>query len=124
MEGSMSDPKVTHVLDATVVDRLTRLGEEVGEDLMGQLGTLFMVKAGPRVVELRAALSAGDAAAVVRSAHTLRGSSANLGATDLACLCGTLETDAAADDLGGGGALLEAIEEELGRVRSALGLPT
>ena len=41
-----------------------------------------------RIVALREALAGDDAVAVRRSAHTLSGASANLGATDLARLCG------------------------------------
>ena len=111
-------------LDAQVVGRLERLGQAAGEDLMGQLATLFLADADVSVVALREALAGDDAAAVVRSAHTLSGASANLGATQLARLCATLATDGAAGDLVGGGALLEAVEAELGRVRSALGSRT
>jgi two-component system, sensor histidine kinase and response regulator len=112
------------VLDARVVGRLERLGEKAGEDLMGQLAVLFLADADARVVALRQALAGDDAGAVVRSAHTLSGASANLGATDLARLCATLATDSAAGDLAGRRALLEEVETELGRVRSALGSPT
>jgi HPt (histidine-containing phosphotransfer) domain-containing protein len=62
-----------------------------------------------------------DAAAVARSAHTLSGASANLGATALARLCATLAAEGAGGDLMGGEALLDALEEELGRVRAAFG---
>ena len=112
--------------DAQVVGRLERLGKAAGEDLMGQLAILFLADADARIVALRQALAEDDAAAVVRSAHTLSGASANLGATDLARMCATLATDSAAGDLVGGWALLDAIEAELGRVRSALGslIPT
>jgi two-component system, sensor histidine kinase and response regulator len=117
-----ADP-VRPVLDARVVGRLERLGQAAGEDLMGQLAVLFLADADARVAALRQALAGDDAGAVVRSAHTLSGASANLGAIDLARLCATLATDSAAGDLAGGGALLEAVETELGRVRAALGGP-
>jgi two-component system, sensor histidine kinase and response regulator len=107
-------------LDAQVVDRLERLGNAAGEDLMGQLAALFLADADVRVVAIRQALACDDAAAVVWSAHTLSGAAANLGATVLARLCGTLAADSAVGDLGGGDALREAIEGELGRVRIAL----
>ena len=108
-------------LDAHIVDRLERLGSATGQDLMGELATLFLADADMRLSALRQALADNDAAAVVRSAHTLSGSSANLGATDLARLCATLATDTAAGDLVGSSALCDGIESELGRVRSALG---
>jgi PAS domain S-box-containing protein len=114
------------VLDAQIVDRLERLGRAAGEDLMGELATLFLADADARVVALRQALAADDAASVAQSAHTMSGASANLGATGLARLCAALETDSEAGNLTGGGAMLEAVEVELGRVRSALGslIPT
>jgi two-component system sensor histidine kinase/response regulator len=110
------------VLDPHVVARLERLGAAAGEDLMTQLATLFLADADALISVLRRALAEGDAAAVVRSAHTLSGSSANLGATDLARLCAALASHSGADDLVGGEELFASIEAELKRVRSALGL--
>jgi CheY-like chemotaxis protein len=109
------------VLDADVIARLEHLGASAGEDLMGQLATLFLADAVTRVAALRQAIARDDASAVVRSAHTLSGASANLGATALARLCATLASDGAVGDLSGGDSLLDALEDELGRVREALG---
>jgi HPt (histidine-containing phosphotransfer) domain-containing protein len=108
------------VLDAEVIERLERLGEAAGEDLLGQLAVLFLEDADSRVVALHEAIDRDDAAAVVRSAHTLSGASANMGATVLARLCATLAADSAVGDLARGETLLVALEDELGRVRSAL----
>jgi two-component system sensor histidine kinase/response regulator len=108
-------------LDAQVVGRLERLGKTAGEDLMGQLSILFLADADAAIVALREALAGDDADALIRSAHTLSGASANLGATDLARLCAALAMEGASGDLIGGGTQLEAVEAELGRVRFALG---
>jgi HPt (histidine-containing phosphotransfer) domain-containing protein len=110
------------VLDAQVVARLERLGEASGEDLLGQLASLFLADAEARIVSLRQAVAADDATAMRASAHTLSGASANLGATDLALLCANLATDGAAGNLEGSEAKVKAVEVELGRVRSALDL--
>jgi HPt (histidine-containing phosphotransfer) domain-containing protein len=112
------------VLDVEVIGRLERLGKASGEDLMGQLTELFLTDADARMKTLHLALARDDAAEVGRSAHTLSGASANLGATELAQLCATLATDGAAGDLAGGGALLGAVEIELERVRIALTTPS
>ncbi len=126
------------VLDPQIIDRLERLGDATGEDLMGQLTELFLSDADLRVAELRDALAAGDAGGASEAAHTLSGAAGNLGATDLAALCTTmalkttaLETTAleptamngASAPLVQGEALLAAIEAELERVRSALASP-
>jgi two-component system sensor histidine kinase/response regulator len=109
------------VLDPRTVERLERLGEATGEDLMAQLTGLFLADADIRVIALGDALAADDAAGVNRAAHTLSGASANLGAAVLARLCAALAKRGAACDLAGGGALLVAVDAELARVRSALG---
>jgi two-component system sensor histidine kinase/response regulator len=118
--GHADDPRRS-VLDEHVVARLERLGAEAGEDLVGQLVTLFLADADARIGALRQALADGDAAALIRSAHTLSGSSANLGATDLSRLCATLATVRAAGDIVGRGSLVDGIEAELARVRCTLG---
>jgi two-component system, sensor histidine kinase and response regulator len=111
---------VVPALDEQVVGRLERLGKAAGEDLMAKLAVLFVADADVQVVALHAALAAHDAEEVVRSAHSLRGASANLGATVLADLCADLEARGAEGDLEDGGELLASIELELGRVRSAV----
>ena len=110
------------VLDAEVIRQLNKLGEVAGEDLLGQLATVFLVDADAHVVALRAALAADDPAAVIHSAHTLSGSSASLGATDLAASCAALADDGAAGDREGGSAQVDGIEAQLLLVRSALQL--
>ena len=72
----------------------------------------------PPVVELRDALADRDAVAVA-VAHSLRGASANIGATDLARLCAILETHGIAGDLGRGAGVFDAIGRAR-RVRGAL----
>lgn len=109
------------VLDVLVVARLERLGAASGENLMGQLAALFLADADSRIGALRLALAEDDTAEIVRSAHSLTGSSANLGATELSRLCGVLARDGAATDMVGRGALIDRIEAELERVRAALG---
>jgi two-component system sensor histidine kinase/response regulator len=111
-------------LDPQTIARLDRLGAEAGEDLVRQLATLFTSDADTRVSALRHALATEDAAVVSREAHTLSGASVNIGATRLAQLADTLAADIAKDigtrDLQHGWALLDLVEAELVRVRSAL----
>ena len=114
-----TDP-IRPVLDVQVLDRLDRLGKAAGEDLIGQLASIFLSDADAYVVAMSHALESTDFAATFRSAHTLGGASGNLGATELARLCDTLATNANVGDLVDAGALLEAIEHELGEVRLAL----
>jgi hypothetical protein len=118
-DAGLAEPEPP-VLDAQVIGRLERLGKAAGEELLGQLAILFLADADARLVSLRRELAADDAAAVARSAHTLGGASANLGANRLADLCASLATNSATGDVAGGAPLLDAVEVELRRVRSAL----
>lgn len=117
-------PPVQPVLDREVIGRLERLGQAAGEDLVSQLTELFLADAGARVAAMREGLSADDPGSVGRSAHSLRGASANIGATDLALLCASLSDVAAADDLADGDSKVAAIEAEFERVSEALAWPS
>jgi CheY-like chemotaxis protein len=114
-------PAPSHtVLDAHVVARLERLGSTAGVDLMARLITLFLAESDASIVAMREAVAGRDAVAVQRWAHALSGASANLGATEMARLCGTFASGGATDDREGMPARFDAIEAELGRVRAAL----
>jgi CheY-like chemotaxis protein/HPt (histidine-containing phosphotransfer) domain-containing protein len=108
------------VLDLAIRAGLDRLGQASGEDLTGQLTSLFLSDAPGWVTTLRRGLASGDAGEVAWAAHTMSGASANVGATELARLCATLSKAGGAGDLSRGQALLGAVEGELQRVCSAL----
>jgi CheY-like chemotaxis protein len=107
-------------LDQEIVERLERLGEDAGEDLMGELTTLFRADADARVLLMREALAGEDPATISSSAHALSGASANVGATVLAGLCATLEADSATGDLTAADTQIDALQAELRRVLQAL----
>jgi two-component system sensor histidine kinase/response regulator len=115
---SVSDP--APVLDPRIVARLERLSMAAGEDLIGQLSTVFLADADSRMVAVRAALADDDAAKIVRTAHAMIGASGNVGASTLAGLWATLEADSATGNLAGCPVQLDALDVELDRVRSAL----
>jgi HPt (histidine-containing phosphotransfer) domain-containing protein len=107
-------------LDAEVIGRLARLGETVGQDLLGQVSALFLADADIQLGALRQAIEQFDPGAVIRIAHTIRGASSNLGATKLGELCTVLELAAERGELSDAGPLLVAVTTELARVRAAL----
>jgi HPt (histidine-containing phosphotransfer) domain-containing protein len=115
-----TEDRTRPALDARVFDQLTRLGATAGEDFMSQLARLFLADAESHLVDLRQGFVDSDVDRVTRSAHALSGSSANVGAGELARLCASAATESGAQEFLGNESLLEAVESELGRVRSAL----
>ena len=81
---------------------------------------MFFDDASSRLEELREAIGAGDASGVERVAHTLKGSSGNMGATRMSAICSELQDVGASGDLARARELFEGLEEEFGRVRPAL----
>jgi CheY-like chemotaxis protein/HPt (histidine-containing phosphotransfer) domain-containing protein len=79
------------VLDPTVLGALaSRLGER-GPALLANLLSTWQDESTRRLAELRAAVEAGDAGAVGRAAHAVKGGSASMGAVRLAAVCAEVE---------------------------------
>ena len=108
------------VLDEDILDQLMQLGTVAGEDLVGKLATLFLEDADIHLTVMREALATSDVLSLSRSAHMLSGSSANLGATELARLCAVYGSETGPDLPGDSDWFLPAVEDELMRVRTAL----
>jgi two-component system sensor histidine kinase/response regulator len=88
--------------------------------LLGKIIGLYLASSPPLLQALREAVSQGDAVALTEAAHSLKSSSANLGATRLAALCKDLEQRGREQRLEGAEALLTEVDSHYGQVREAL----
>jgi HPt (histidine-containing phosphotransfer) domain-containing protein len=106
-------------LDARTLDELRA---NVGDDpaFVAELIEEFIEEAPRQLQVLREAATTGEAEAVRRAAHTLKGNARMFGAEGLASLCLEAETAAAAGDLDTVRQRLESVEAEWNRVREAL----
>jgi signal transduction histidine kinase/DNA-binding NarL/FixJ family response regulator len=91
-----------------------------GGDLIEQVVTIYLEHAPRLLEELGAAARGIEPGRAARCAHTLRSSSAQLGAERLAEICGVLEHAAGAGDTGAQLALLDTIVTEYECVRRRL----
>jgi two-component system sensor histidine kinase/response regulator len=107
-------------VDREVLARLRRLQGEEEPDIVADLAGMFLKDARSRLVAVEEALQKGDAPAVGRAAHALKGGSGSMGARRMSGLCAQLEHVGASGDLSQGSELLGRIREELGRVERAL----
>jgi HPt (histidine-containing phosphotransfer) domain-containing protein len=121
--ASSADVGTAHTeapIDREVLARLRRLQGEDEPDIVAELAGMFLKDARSRLEAVEGALQKGDAPAVERAAHTLKGGSGSMGAKGMSGLCAQLEHVGASGDLSQGSDLLGRIREELGRVERAL----
>lgn len=106
------------------IDRTTfeRLLDMAGGDraFVDELVDTYLEDGAAHVGALRAAAEADDAAAIVRPAHTLKSSSATVGALALADLCRLLEADGRAGAVPDAAERADAVAEAFGAARAAL----
>ena len=118
VEGGSVPPEDTKdPLDHTAIGNLLDMG---GPELLSELAEMFFDDATSALSALREAATASDARLVERIAHTPKGSSGNMGAQKMSAICAELEDVGASGDLSRAPELLERLEEESGRVRTAL----
>ncbi len=113
-------PAAPPALDPVYLDRLHRLQEVTGRAVVGEIVDGFLEEIPRRLARLREALAAGDAEALAFVAHSLKGSSAQLGALRLASLSHVLELEARSGSLEGAAALVDDVARELARVAPEL----
>jgi HPt (histidine-containing phosphotransfer) domain-containing protein len=87
----MSDPQSVPVLDQSVIATLKELGGAEEPGLFVELVDLFLEDAQVHLQALEKALATGDLKLLERTAHTLKSSSANVGALRFSRVCLDIE---------------------------------
>lgn len=107
-------------LPSTDPEALTRLERFGGRKLLHEMIALYLRSAANRLSAAEAGMAAGDAVAAENALHSLKSSSAQLGALRLSRLCEEGETIARAEAPASLASLLAASREELRRVEAWL----
>jgi CheY-like chemotaxis protein len=111
---------VDSVIDTSVLAGLRELREPDEPDPLGELIDLFFKDTPARVQDMQAAISRSDAPALKEAAHSLKGSSNNIGARRLSRLCGDLERLAKEERLAEAAKLFFKVTAEYESVRFVL----
>ena len=107
-------------IEAKALEAIRALQRPGTPDLLERIVARYLDDA-PRLAQsMREAIAAGDGGVLQRAAHTLKSSSATLGALRLADLCKDMEGRARAGNLADVDQVLNRIEIEYARVRAAL----
>lgn len=108
------------VLDRQVLDDLSKLLTNGKPELLARVINLYLVESPKLMQKLKQAAGASDAPEIARSAHSLKSSSANVGARVLSRYCGDIEASARRADTEEACKILAKIETEHGSVQTAL----
>jgi HPt (histidine-containing phosphotransfer) domain-containing protein len=109
-----------HVLDERILKELRDLGGEDDPGLLSELIDIFLQDAPQRMSEISNGLKSGDLKIVERAAHTLKSSSANIGALGLSSICRQMEQIARERKSDGIQALVNESQQLMKDVDSAL----
>ena len=115
-----AQPAAAGVLDPQVLGQLQELQNKENPDLLARVLTLYAQESPKDMDRLTQAMADSDAAAIGRSAHSLKSSSANVGATVMSRLCAELQTAGRSGNLDAARTLYPKIVSEQARVQNAL----
>jgi CheY-like chemotaxis protein len=123
--GALGAAPVLPALPAASLDVVTREGLLAVSDgdptVLAEITGLFTTDGRALITALLEAIARGDAPECARLAHSLKGSSANVGAQRVASLCAALEKTAKAGTLDSAQAIPTQIEVEFEAAVAALG---
>jgi CheY-like chemotaxis protein/HPt (histidine-containing phosphotransfer) domain-containing protein len=110
----------TCILDPVALKQIRALQRPDGPNILQKVITSYLQDSSQLIDTIRNAIAQNDPPILYRAAHSLKSTSATVGATSLAGLCKELEALGRAQTTDNAAALLSAIEKEYVQVQSAL----
>ncbi len=108
------------MLDGTVLEQIRIMERNGAPQLLSRLIQIYLRDAVQLIEEVRQAVATGNAEALRIAAHTLKSSSANLGALRVRDACRELELQARAQQMAGAAEQLALLDSEFAAVRTLL----
>jgi HPt (histidine-containing phosphotransfer) domain-containing protein len=102
-------------IDPEAIANLRDLNPGDGGEFLREIVAIYVEDTPKRIADLRACLKSGDVTTFTRAAHTVKGSSANVGAQVLKAIAERLEQISRKEGLGGVASLIDDCEAEFGR---------
>ena len=107
-------------LDRSVLDSLKELQEDGDPDIIEEVGGLFLKHSPDKIAAIKKATASGDAKGLQIASHSLKSSSAYVGAMRLSAMSKNLEDMARSGSLEGASQKASVLEAEYERVKTAL----
>jgi histidine phosphotransfer protein HptB len=110
----------TSAIDPQAIENLRALNPGDNDEFLREIAGIFLEDTPLRMAELDRSLAASDIATFTRAAHSIKGSSANLGAVGLRAVAEKLEHQSRTEGLGNVTGLLTELRNEFTRAQSEL----
>lgn len=110
----------TSAIDPQAIENLRALNPGDNDEFLREIAGIFLEDTPLRMNELDQSLAAGDIATFTRAAHSIKGSSANLGAIGLRAVAEKLEHQSRTEGLGNVTGLLADLRQEFIRAQTEL----
>ena len=107
-------------IDPEAIANLRELNPGDGGEFLREIIAIYLEDTPKRIEDLKATLKAGDTPAFTRAAHTIKGSSANVGAQVLKGIAERLEVMSRSDGLGKAAPVVAEVEAEYARASAEL----
>lgn len=108
------------VIDPQSIENLRALNPGDDDEFLREIAGIFLEDTPQRLAELEKSFQAGDVATFTRAAHSIKGSSSNLGAVQLRAAAEKLEHHSRTQGLNGAGEMIAAIRTEFARAETEL----
>jgi histidine phosphotransfer protein HptB len=108
------------VIDQHAIDNLRALNPGDQDEFLREITAIFLEDTPHRIAELEQSLVAGDVSKFTRAAHSIKGSSSNLGAMALRAVAEKLEHEGRTVGLANVSGLITQLKAEFGRAQVAL----
>lgn len=106
------------LIDLQAIENLRALNPDDDDEFLREIVTIYLEDTPQRLAELDQSLAAGDTQKFTRAAHSVKGSSANLGAMTVRAAAEQLEHQSAKQGLGDVAGLLANLRAEFLRAQA------
>jgi HPt (histidine-containing phosphotransfer) domain-containing protein len=108
------------VVDLEAINNLRSLGDEGDDTFLREIIGIYLEDTPLRIADLRRSLQSGETALFTRSAHTIKGSSANVGLSRVRGIAERIEHRSKVEPIAGLAGLLDELEVAYGEAVEAL----
>lgn len=108
------------IIDPEAIENLRALDSEGADGFLREIIGIYLEDVPQRLAEIRSALAGADRALLTRSAHTVKGSSANVGAIEVRAIAERLEHRSKSEELPPLAAVADELDAAFARAKAAL----